>query len=213
MPLSSASSASPTSCVAAQIGSEERAPDDGEGECRHVRLHVDGAPLGPGPFMCLGQRDHVRGVPRDAIAMEGGLHEASVAQVHVAFAREQAVAEHRLGSLQAAPLHGLAAVVDEDLDDGSGIGEDVGVLTDEPHMRHDRIGALELHHERRCSTAGGHAAQGAQRRGARGSRDIPTAVRGDRHIRVRDALLGQARGCLDVGLDDGHPSSLAGIPH
>ena len=61
--------------------------------------------------------NHVARVARDAIAMEGRLHEATIAQVHVALAREQAVAEDGLGALESASFHGLAAVADEDFDD------------------------------------------------------------------------------------------------
>ena len=153
--------------------------------------------------------DHVLRIRGDPVPVECRLHQATVAQVHLALAREQAVAEDSLGSLEAAALHGLASVLDEDLDDRRGVGERIRVLAHETHVRERGVVALEFDHEVGGRARRGHAPQGTKGARAGGTGDVAAAIARDRDIRVGDALLGQARGRPDIGLGHGHASTIA----
>ena len=134
-----------------------------------------------------------------------------MAQVHVALAREQAVAEDSLRALQAGTLHRLAAMPDEGIHDGFGRGEQVGMFADEVHVRDGRIPALHLHHEPRRIVARDESSEDLKAPGTGWSGHITAPVLGDDHVRVRHARHGYASRLSQVQrLVDGgiHPSSL-----
>ena len=190
--------------IAAQVRTKERAPDDRQGQRGHVLLHIDGLPVPPRRLMCRGEGDHVDGVRRNAITVEGWLHEPTIAQVYVALAREQSIAQNDLGPLESTALHRLSAVGDEDVHDGLWIGQHVYVFAEESKVRHDGVGAFDLDHEAwRCSR-GAEAAQCAHLGGARRPSDVAAAISGDRHVRMHDALSGKASSLADVDLGHAH---------
>ena len=129
--------------VAGEVGAEERATDDREGERRHLLHHVDLVAVAPSGRVPLRLGDHLRGVGLDALAVERGLRQPPLTQVELALAREQPVAEQRPRRLQSTALHDVARVGEEDVGDDVGIAHEVDVLAREDVVRHRAVGARD----------------------------------------------------------------------
>ena len=83
-------------------------------------------------------RDHLLRVRRNAVAMKGGLREPTLLQMELAFADEQAIAEHFLEPVNREPFREEAIVRDEDvLDELRMIDEVDGVLVLAESELHD----------------------------------------------------------------------------
>ena len=102
---------------------EEAFADDAQREQQHVVMHVARGARVPGArhLECVVADDGAVG--GDAVAMEGGLGEAALAQVQRLFAGEQAVAEHKAGALHDDATVMTRGVADEHLLDERGMVE------------------------------------------------------------------------------------------
>lgn len=75
------------------VGAEEGAADDGEGESHHFAIDVNDGAIGVARAGANCEGRHVGGVADEAIAVEGGLDQAALAKVGGAFVGQQALAE------------------------------------------------------------------------------------------------------------------------
>ena len=117
--------------VARDVGVEESFADDLEGETHHGVVEVDGLAGLPGFEEARGAGGHGGGVVGDAVAVEGGLHHAALAEPEVTFAGEEAVAEDVPIGAEDATLDEFFGVVDEDVFDVVGVKEQVGADVEE----------------------------------------------------------------------------------
>jgi hypothetical protein len=101
--------------VRVDVGVEQRLADDRQRQAVHLGGDVERPPVDPRAPHPVRVRDHRRAVGGNPIAVEGGLHQPALPQVHRAFAGQQPFAEHPLGTLQAAALHEALVVGDEDV--------------------------------------------------------------------------------------------------
>src|SRR6185437_7408576 len=82
--------------LALDVGGEQRPRDDREGQPRHLLVGVQLGPVAPAGERTLRGRDHLLGVASDLAAVEERLDEPALAQVELALARQQALAEDAL---------------------------------------------------------------------------------------------------------------------
>ena len=80
--------------------------------------------------------------------MKGRLHQPSLADVHGAFAREQALAKQSLGPVQAAAFHEESLVGDENVADHARIVDEKHVLACHLHVGEVAIGPPQVGEER-----------------------------------------------------------------
>ena len=90
--------------VVVQLGTEQRARNDPQRQLRHVSRHVAHLALAPDRVDAIRLVDHHGRIGGDAAAVEGRLQHATLAQVEIALAREQAVSQHDAGPFEAGPL-------------------------------------------------------------------------------------------------------------
>jgi hypothetical protein len=101
------------------VGAEQRLAGDAEGERGHLGREVDPALRGrqaglpardavPAVAPALGGGGHGDGVAGDALAVEGGLRDTSLAAVELALAREEAVAEQEAEAAVGVAAHEVA---------------------------------------------------------------------------------------------------------
>ncbi len=95
----------------------------------------------------LGELGHDRGVGLNPRFQEGRLDQAPLAQPEVAFARHQAVAQHRFEDARAEVLDVVARVGDEDLLDEIGVADKEQPVATDAEARHGAIAAGELEEE------------------------------------------------------------------
>ena len=105
------------------VGVEEAFADDAQREQQHVVVHVAGVAGVPGARHLERVVADDGAVGGDAVAMEGGLGEAALAQVQRLFAGEQTVAEHEAGALHDDAAVMTRGVADEHLLDQRGMVE------------------------------------------------------------------------------------------
>ncbi len=134
--------------IARDIGVEERFADDLESEAHHGFVQIELLVGPPGLQELGGAFGHGGGVICDAIAMEGGLHHAALAQPEFSFAGEEAVAEEMTISAEDAALDELFVVGDEDVFDLIGVKEEIGADVEEAKADDVAVFAGGARHER-----------------------------------------------------------------
>lgn len=112
--------------VAVDVGVEERFGDDLEGEAHHGIVQVELLAGTPGLDEAGGAIGHGAGVIRDAIAVEGRLHHAALAEPKFAFAGEKAVAKEEAVGAEDAAFDEFTRIVDDDVFDVLGMEKGVG---------------------------------------------------------------------------------------
>ncbi len=105
------------------VGAEQAAADDAEGELDHGGVELDGPARAPGGGGLAGECDDLGSVAGDAVAVEGGGDEAALTKVEGFLAGEEAVAEDAAGALEDDAAAVVRGVADEDVGDGVGVVE------------------------------------------------------------------------------------------
>jgi hypothetical protein len=125
-----------------QLQAEEAPGDDAQRELHHVLVHVPHLALAPGTREPLGIPGHHLPVGRQALAVEGGLHEPALPQPGLALVGQQPVAQQ---STQNPPLQRILGVVavagDEDVLDVVRVVEHVRLLSQVGEVHHVPVAA------------------------------------------------------------------------
>ena len=117
------------------VGVEERAAHDREGQARHLLRDVPRLAVLPARRGPRGVLRHHAPVALDALVVEGRLHHAALAQVLRVLARQQPVAEQAPGALEPAALVEGSRVRDEEVPDPLGPVEQVDLDRAHPESR------------------------------------------------------------------------------
>jgi hypothetical protein len=107
------------------IGIEECARHNRQRQRHHLSIHVDRLPIAPSIARHPGAIHHFTCVRGDALAVKGGLHESTLTQVKLAFARQEAFTEQHLRALQHVSFHECALVCDENVAHIIGVSDEV----------------------------------------------------------------------------------------
>ena len=123
---------------------EQRLADDRQRQAVHLARDVERRAVAPARRACaIGVADHQVAVAGDAIAVEGRLHQAALAQVHRAFAGQQPLAEQPLAALEAAALGEVAVVGDEDVANQPRLVDEEQLLAGHPVGADVAVGARQ----------------------------------------------------------------------
>ena len=133
--------------VAGDVGVEEGAGDDLEGELHHLRADVDGLAGVPACAAQRGALGHDIGIGGDALAMEGRRGDAPLAHVEGALAGDEAFAEQDLHAALGALLDHLLRMVDQDFADEVGMVDEDDVLPAQLVVRDAAVGGGEVFEE------------------------------------------------------------------
>ena len=142
---------SPLGSVAVDVGVEERFGDDLEGEAHHGIVQVELLAGTPGLDEAGGAIGHGAGVIRDAIAVEGRLHHAALAEPKFAFAGEKAVAKEEAVGAEDAAFDEFTRIVDDDVFDVLGMEKGVGAEVEKAQADDVAVFAGVTRHEGRGS--------------------------------------------------------------
>ena len=91
--------------IAVDVGIEQRAPRDRERHAHHLLVHIELLVRVPVALEPLGELRHRRAVAREPLLVKGRLDEPALAQMVLALAREQPLAQQHLRHLERASLH------------------------------------------------------------------------------------------------------------
>ena len=141
--------------------------------------------------------------------MESRLDKATLAQVNLALAGEQAVAQDRLGCLEPATLHRVATMGVHHLDDVFRVREDIEVLAHDANMCQSGMVDNEIIEEAQNVSTTKESTDEADPRGTPWTADVPTAI-----LRNGDVAVGDSFGCdlslvADGDMGRRHMSSVA----
>ena len=194
------------------VGVEQRLADDREREPVHLPGDVQRGAVGPRVPHPIRVRHHRAAVAGDPIAVKRRLHQAALAQVHGALARQQPFAEQALRALQPAALDEVLVVRDEDVADvlravdeedrfaAHPVGHDVAVRAREVRVERERVAARPI--DQRAEQRGLRSGRrGGQRRRHGRLVRIIACRESLANCRCRAQLSGRRSVSVDVALD------------
>ena len=118
------------------VGVEKRLAHDGQRQPHHLLRHVDLRAVLPAVGGARGVIRHDFGVAAHALAVKRGLHQPPLAQVVVALAGQQPLAQQPLGDLQRAAFAEHAMIGHQQVADHVRVVEQVHVRVVERYVRH-----------------------------------------------------------------------------
>ena len=119
------------------VGGEQGATDDRQGEARHLGVQVQSRAVGPAVGGSFGFSHHGVSVGVDALVVEDRLDQAALSPMGLVLAGEEAVPEHTAGVLQRRALVEVVVAGREDVPDIVRVIDEVDV-----GARHHRVGQI-----------------------------------------------------------------------